>query len=82
MTELGQSEFDQVRELMLGQLGGELRGLMFELPVGLYTPGSLPEAEKAARAAGWITDDHLELTTLGWHVADPVREYMYWCKRS
>jgi SAM-dependent methyltransferase len=60
----------------------ELIDLIFKLNLGRPTSGCSASAVDKARALGWIGSQTLELTPLGFLVADPIREYRFWLDRD
>jgi len=67
----------------LNDTGSEaLIELIFRLNLGKPVDGVPTSAIELAQALGWIEQPPLKLTTLGYLVADPLREYRFWIDRN
>ena len=72
---------DDEEEALTGPCGRELMELIRALSLWEPLPVRSEAAARVARSLGWL-DDAGALTDLGWRVASPLREFLYWEERQ
>lgn len=83
-TTLDSMQLKQVREALLHEQHSEaLIDLIFHLNLSLPLTEAARFALDTAQQLGWVTKDPSpRLTSTGWLVADPLREYRLWLDRD
>ena len=82
-TTLSPTQIEEVRQALLGSGSDALIDLIFRLNLSLPLNSNATAAIEAAERLGWVTQGQgLHLSSLGWLVADPLREYRLWLDRD
>lgn len=82
-TTLSSAQIEEFRQALLATHSDELIDLIFRLNLSLPLSQEATSAIGTAVRLGWVTTaPKPQLSSLGWLVADPLREYRLWLDRD
>lgn len=79
---LNEAQLSATRQALTGPESDALIDLVFRLNLGRPVNDVAASSMRFARDLGWVEPDRPKLTTLGYLVADPLREYRFWLDRD
>lgn len=80
--QLTQVEADAARTALLGPRSDDLIKYVFALAMGRKDVSQSTAAGDLAIGLGWLKDDGLSFSPVGFSVADSIREYVFWVERG
>lgn len=79
---LAAEQLSATRQALIGPESDALIDLVFRLNLNRPVDDASAPSLRLARQLGWVELDRPKLTTLGYLVADPIREYRFWLDRD
>ena len=80
--QLSEQQLSGARRALLGPASADLIDLVFRLDTRQPVDGKATAARTTAAELGWLERDGRSFTSLGWLVADTVRECRFWLERD